>query len=606
MREQKDNFNLYLPFAFLAAFALFIAVRLVMLHLSLVTATTKSNAYTFTRDSLGLRGSICGAAGKDYPLACSVKVWEYRLDPKAINLKRQSYIDKTRKLTYMEASRIIAEQLDLSVEDVMNQYAFRGRSWRNKLLATSSDSQVFAALDPKASALGLKIEEKHIRRYPQGRRLSHVMGYVNFDKTNSVGSAGIELRYETLLKGVPGRVQGTQTALKKEVRALRDVDADSQTGHTVHLTIDHNIQYFVEKALAEGIVSNGAQSAWCVVLNVKTGAVLAMAALPDYEPEHFNEYPKANQLNGAIGVNYEPGSIMKTITACAALNEGIATPDTMIDTSHNDKRYIKLPSDHGHVWEPFMSVRDALVHSSNIVYGKLGVNVGPKRLRDYMLAFGFGRKTGIELPGEERGSLLTMEQWYEDRVKWSRAPIGQGISVTGIQMAAAYAAIANDGELLRPYIVSHVTDAKGNIIEKRGREVAGHPCRPEVARSVRKMMLGVAKRGGTARRAAVRGYTVAGKTGTAQIAYPRKGYSSTDYNSSFVGIIPATRPEIVILVTYSKPVFCRRPGGPYPIYNHQGGVCAAPTFRRIAEMSMRYLEIEPDVPEDFPQEDDAL
>ncbi len=412
----------------------------------------------------------------------------------------------------------------------------------------------------------------------------------------------MEMRYETLLKGRPGRVSGTRTAVGKEVRIKRGVDVDPQTGCMVQLTIDHNIQYQVEKALREGVASNGAERAWCIVLSAKTGAVLAMASLPDFEPEHFNKYPFDCQRNNAISINYEPGSVMKCITACAALNERLVGPDTLISSAHNDPRYFRLPTDHGHKWDPMMSVRDAVVHSSNIIFGKIGVDLGPKRLKKYMDEFGLGQKTGIQLPGEERGDIPPVEKW--DKVKWSRAPIGQGVAVTGIQLAAAYGAIANDGELLRPYIVENVIDADGVVIEHHEKEVIGHPCRPEVARSVREMMLGVAKRGGTARRAAVRGYSVAGKTGTAQIPYPGSGYSGTDYHASFIGIIPASKPEVVILVTYRKPAFCRRLGGQYEIFNHQGGTCAAPTFRRIAEYTMRYLEVEPDRPEEIPEEDE--
>ena len=602
MSGWKERARFLVPFSLLMAAAIGLCVRLVMLHLDLVTKKPTPNNYTFTRDLLALRGPICGAAGPEYPLACSVKIWEYRLDPKSINLRRKSFIDKSKPFTYSEAARIISEQLEVPLVKVMDAYARRGAGSRNTLLTTSIDSSIHTALVPKAADLGLKIEEKNIRRYPQGKRLSHVLGFVTLDPVASVGNAGIEMRYETLLKGRPGRVRGTKTALGGEVRIKRGVDVDPQTGCTVQLTIDHNLQYEVEKALAQGVVSNGAEAAWCIVLAAKTGAVLAMASLPDFEPESFNKYPKESLRNNAISINYEPGSVMKCITACAALNERIAGPDTLVSTARNDPKYYRLPTDVGHTWDAFMTVRDAVVHSANVVFGKLGVDLGPERLRRYMAEFGLGQKTGIQLPGEERGDVPPAEKW--DKVKWSRAPIGQGISVTGIQLAAAYGAIANDGELLRPYIVENVMDADGQVIEHHEKEVIGHPCRPEVAREVRKMMLGVAKKGGTARRAAVRGYTVAGKTGTAQIPYPGRGYSGTDYHSSFIGIIPAMKPEVVILVTYRRPAFCRRRGERYEMFNHQGGICAAPTFRRIAGYAMRYLEVEPDLPDEIPEEDD--
>jgi len=306
---------------------------------------------------------------------------------------------------------------------------------------------------------------------------------------------------------------------------------------------------------------------------------------------------------------------MKTITACAAINEGMVGPDTLMSTDRSDPRYYRLPTD-SHKMDDFMTVRDALVHSCNVIFGKLGYDLGPRRLRSYMWEFGFGRKTGIELPGEEKGLLPPVQKW--DKLKQSRAPIGQGVQVTALQMAAAYACIANDGELLRPYIVERIVEHDKSpadasaIIFQHERQVVGHPIRPDTARKVREMMLGVAKKGGTARRAAVAGYTVAGKTGTAQIARPKKeggGYYDDRFNASFIGIVPASKPRVVILVTYHKPVACRRrdtsEARGIPLYNHQGGICAAPTFSEIAAYVLRYLAVEPDVPDELPEEDDV-
>jgi cell division protein FtsI (penicillin-binding protein 3) len=250
-----------------------------------------------------------------------------------------------------------------------------------------------------------------------------------------------------------------------------------------------------------------------------------------------------------------------------------------------------------------MSVREALVHSSNIVYGKLGYRLGPRRLRDYFNAFGFGKKTGIDLPDEERGILPKWQDW--DKASWSRAPIGQYVAVTPIQMIMAYGAVANGGKLMKPYIVDRVIAPDGEVLFRNEPTVVGRPITAETARKVREMMLGVARPGGTARRAAVKGYSIAGKTGTAQMR-EGKGYSKMNYNASFIGILPASDPSIVILVTYQKPEHCisykyhEQTG--LPLYNHQGGVCAAPVFKRIATEVSRYLGIEPDKPEELVEE----
>lgn len=599
VRSEKVTGRFLFVVLLLTGMAIGLGVRLVMLHLDLVESRTKEPNYTFTADLKGLRGPIYPAGGEKCPLAHSVPVWEYHVDPRSVNLKRHKR---------EEVVKTVAEALEMPLEKVRE--AFWRTDSRYVYLATSYDTEAYKVLSNPALVSGLSIQEKHVRRYPQGRRLSHILGYVSKDPTNQVGSAGVEMRYENYLKGIPGRVKGERDARRNELYSRRIEEAEPTRGSAVYLTIDHNLQYEVEKILKAGLADHKAEAAWAIVLSVKTGAVLAMASLPDYEPEEYNRYPASVKKNLAICENYEPGSVMKTITACAVINEGLVTPDTMINTAHNDKNYYRLPSDHGHKWEPYMSVREALVHSSNIVYGKLGVNLGPTRLRKYMTAFGLGARTKLGLPGEECGLLPELKYW--DKVKWSRAPIGQGIAVTGIQMASAYAAIGNDGELLRPYVVERIVAENGTELYRHQRDSRGHPITAATAKKVRTMMLGVAKKGGTAKRAAVRGYSVAGKTGTAQMKEGR-GYSSTAYNASFIGIIPATKPEVVILVTFQKPFYCRSRSSSeengVPVFNHQGGLCAAPVFSKIATVAMRYLEVEPDIPDevpDFEEEDEAL
>lgn len=620
MTGANEKFRFYTPVVLLVAGALGIGVRLVLLHLSLVTAHSKKPDYGFTRNSQGCRGAIYCMDGKEV-LAQTKTVWDYHVDAQAAMRDPVNPKKPIKPETRREKMQTIADVLQIPLLKVMDAYAKRNPRDASSLakyvyLATSDDDGIHAVLsDPKRHFNELSISERQVRVYPQGRRLSHVVGFVSKDPTNRVGGAGIELRYEKWLKGTPGTVRGTRIATGGEARVRREIDVDARPGNDVYLTIDPNIQYEVERALAAGVASNKAERAWAIVLSVKTGAVLALANLPDYDPAQYNKSPDSVRFNGAISENYEPGSVMKTITACAVLNERIVGPETMINTARNDPNYYRLPGDGSHKWEDRMSVREALVHSSNIVFGKLGVDLGPKRLWTYMTSFGLGRRTGIELPGEETGIIPNWNSW--DKVKWSRAPIGQGVAVTAIQLANAYAAIGNDGELLRPFLVQKVVDPDGTVLyEHKDKEVMGHPIRPETARKVREMMLGVAKKGGTARRAAVRGYSVAGKTGTAQMKEGR-GYSQTAYNASFVGIVPASRPEIVILVTYQKPAYCRsfklaQETG-LPLYNHQGGICAAPTFSRIASTVLRYMAVAPDIPEeidpdlyeDLPEEDNS-
>ena len=332
-----------------------------------------------------------------------------------------------------------------------------------------------------------------------------------------------------------------------------------------------------------------------MVLDARTAAVLAMASLPDFDPLHFGSAQDGAKVNRVTNFTYEPGSVMKTITVAAAYDCGFAGPDRRFSTARNDERYYRLPGDGGHVWDPFMSVREALVRSSNIVIGKLGYDLGQRRLWEYMRAFGFGSRTGIELPGEEVGILPEWKRW--DKATWSRAPIGQGISVTAIQMASAYQALANDGVRMRPHIVERIVDAQGNVLYQHADKPLGRPVSARAARLVRSTMLGVAKKGGTARRAAIRGYSISGKTGTAQKVVNGR-YAPGLYRATFCGIVPASAPRLVVLVTLDFDEKTRF---------HQGGNSAAPIFRRITTAALRYLMIPPDIPDeldDFDEEDE--
>ena len=332
-------------------------------------------------------------------------------------------------------------------------------------------------------------------------------------------------------------------------------------------------------------------------MDAKTAAVLAMASLPDFEPLAFGRAPESARLNRAVAFNYEPGSVMKTITVAAALDAGFVRPTSLYRTNRDDPNYYRLPGDGSHVWEPTMTVKDALVHSSNIVIGKLTFDFGPRRLFKCMKAFGFGEKTGIELPGEQFGILPDPHKRMWDRASQSRAGIGQFVAVTAIQLAGAYQAIANDGVRMRPYIVDRVVRADGTLAYQGKPTPAGRPISAQTARTVREMLLDVATPRGTARRAAIRGYSIAGKTGTAQKQLEGgRGYAPGLYRATFVGIVPADDPALVVLVTLDFDARARF---------HQGGNSAAPVFRRVATAALRYLMVPPDRPDELVDVDEG-
>ena len=434
----------------------------------------------------------------------------------------------------------------------------------------------------------MAIHDKQVRQYIHGRRLSHVLGSVNAEH---VGSAGIEQRFNRDLTGTPGTIHGMRDARRRELYDKRKVSIDPIPGADVYLTIDHNIQFMAEAALGKGVREFGAGSGWCIVMDSRTGAVLAMASLPDYEPLSFGRVSDDVKVNRAVAFNYEPGSVMKVLTVAVALDCGFVRPGTLYRTNRDDPDYYRLPGDGSHVWEPRMTVRDAIVHSSNIVVGKLGYDLRPKRLYAGFRRFGLGEKTGIELPGEERGLLPDPNKRMWDMASWSRAAIGQFVAVTGIQLISAYQAIANDGLRMKPYIVDKVVASDGTELFRHSPAPAGRAISAKTAHAMREIMLDVASPKGTARRAAIPGYSVAGKTGTAQKQLPgTKGYAPGLYRASFCGIVPASDPRLVILVTLD---FDRR------TRYHQGGNSAGPVFKKIAIDALRYLMIHPDRPEEL-------
>ena len=578
-----ENWRFWVPVVLLLAFAGYSTQKLIR---ALVDPDVADIDYTFERDLPGCRGTIYDSFGRSYPLAKSVPIWEYRMDPVALTnrvVRRKGEEPRTRG----QIADTIAEAL--GIDRIKVRKMALNTAKRYQFVAISSDPVAHEKLCDSTRVAGLRIEDTEVRQYLHGRLLSHVLGSVNAE---NVGSAGIELRYNRDLTGVPGKIRGMKDARGHEIYDRRIETISPLPGADIYLTVDHNIQYEVESALKWGMEEFGAASGWCVVMDPATGAILALASRPDFDPLAFGRASDAAKVNRVTNFTYEPGSVMKVITVAGAIDMGLVRADTKYPTNRNDERYYKLPGDGSHVWEPMMTVGDAVVHSSNIVVGKIGSDMGPKNLWTYMTRFGFGTKTGIELPGEEVGIIRDWKKW--DKATWSRAPIGQGVSVTAIQMCSAYQAIANNGLRMKPYIVDKIVDYRGEEVYRHTPTPAGRPIKESTAREMRKIMLGVASPAGTARRAAIRGYSVAGKTGTAQKVI-NGHYSDSLFRATFCGMVPASDPKLVILVTLDfdeKRKF------------HQGGNSSGPVFRRIAIGALRYLMIPPDRPEELADFDD--
>ena len=579
MDTLSDKLRFWLPLIFLAAFGIYTSYSLIRAH---VDAEVQGLTYDFERELKAPRGGIYDVNGD--PLALSVPIWEYHLDPVDLTNRVVRPSRKEAPRTRKQIVTTIANALN--VEPSRIAAMAENSKKRYQPLGVSTDIDAHAILADSRYVSGVIINDSQVRQYPGRRSLCHVLGAVNFDFD---GVAGVEQSCARWLVGTSGTIRGKRDALGRELYDRREISIDPVQGADVFLTIDRNIQREVEVELARGIEEFGAGSGWCIVMNAKTGAILSMASAPDFDPRMFSRTSDRNRLNRAVAFTYEPGSVMKVITAATAIDQDFVKPDSLYTTNRDDDRYYRLPGDAGHVWEPRMTITDAIVHSSNIVIGKLGFDLGPKRVYEGMRRFGFGEKTGIELPGEEVGILLDPSRRMWDKATWSRAAIGQAFAVTAIQLVSAYQAIANNGVRMKPYLIDRVVASDGLVLLKNEPRPVNRVIRESTAKTLREMMRGVAAPGGTARRAAMKGYSVAGKTGTAQKSAGRAGYLPGQYRATFCGMVPATHPEIVVLVTLD---FDQR-----RLY-HQGGNSSGPVFRRIATKTMRYLMIPKDIPDD--------
>ncbi len=425
---------------------------------------------------------------------------------------------------------------------------------------------------------GVRCPEFSQRHYPRGNLMSHVVGFANAE---AVGSAGAEQRMERYLRGVPGFRVTEVDGRGREVYTRRALDIEPQPGADVTLTLDQNLQYFVEKALVDGLATNRAKGGWAIVQDVRTGEILAMASRPDYDLNNFNAVDPDARLNRAIGYVFEPGSVFKVIVYAAAFNEGILSPGEIFDCENGLWHYAGKPLRDYHPYGR-LTTTEALKKSSNIAAAKIAIRLGEDRLYRYLKAFGIGTPTGIALPGEEGGILNPRSKWT--KLSITRIPMGHEVAVTSLQMLQAVSAIANGGELMRPLVVKGVTTSRGESLPVPQPEAVSHPIRPETARLMARLLTEVTE-DGTGKRAKVEGHSVAGKTGTAEKPGPG-GYDARRNLASFVGFLPAEQPAISIMVTFDEP------HGDF----RTGGVVAAPVFQAIAEQTARYLDIPP-VPE---------
>ena len=404
------------------------------------------------------------------------------------------------------------------------------------------------------------------RTYPQGEMAGQVIGAVG---SENQGLTGLEMGEQSVLGGSDGERRIVNDALGQPIR-LETVQ-EAEDGEDVELTLDPVIQQKTEEVLGEVGETYTPSGATAIVVDPRSSQILAMANWPPVNPEDLSEASNEDLLNKATGFNYEPGSTFKAFTVAAALEEGLVTPTTeftLQPTIQVADRTIKDAEERG---TETMSVARILAQSSNVGAVTIGLEVGASRFSKWIERFGFGRPTGIQFPGEEAGIVPKLAEYSGSTM--GNLPMGQGLAVTPIQMVAGYTAIADGGVLKPPQLIKRVGEEE--VREPNGRRVVS----PQVAAEIREMLEGVLAPGGTASEVSVPGYSLAGKTGTAQVA-ENGGYSKTKYIASFIGFAPARNPQFLAAVIVDEPQG--------EIY---GGSVAAPAFGKIAEFALPYLGV---------------
>lgn len=428
---------------------------------------------------------------------------------------------------------------------------------------------------------GIFFRDSYRRYYPKDRLLANVIGFTDVDGN---GVCGIEKMQEARLRGTAAKAVYEHDRRGSPITFAEGTIARPQDGASIHLTIDEAIQQIVETELAKMMEAHQPKAGYAVMANPRTGAILAMAQSPTFNPNDRRKMDLSSWQNHAVVDGFEPGSIMKCVPITGALDAGVVTLDrvffcenglwmfhgrTLRDSGH---RYGNLP-----VWQ-------IVQKSSNIGTAKIAVEMGEKRLYDTLAAFGFGKPTGIGLDDEASGIFRPLARW--DALSISRFPIGQGILVTPLQMIQAYCALANRGEMPQLTVIDRIEEPGTGVVEATPPRSKGRVASEEAVHQIIQAMKLVTQEGGTAPKAAVEGYEVAGKTGTSQKWLPEeKQYSSSKYIASFIGFVPADDPAFVLIVVADEPT-----------KGYYGGTVAAPVFSRIAERTLRYLSVAPAKP----------
>jgi cell division protein FtsI (penicillin-binding protein 3) len=561
-RERQTRLRLMLLALSISLWALVVGIRLV--HLQVLGRTffeqqsTRQSERTFNLDPR--RGPILDRALR--PLAVSVDAESLYAVPQDVDDAPATAAALARVLGLDAAGRReVLAQLQKS----------RAFVWIKRKLDPSTASRV-----RELQLDGIGFITEHRRYYPQRELGAHVLGWVGVDNT---GMSGIEYAFEDEIRGRAAKVVVHTDARR---RPVAQTERPSTEGDSVVLAIDERIQHIAERELERSMAESQAAAGMVIAVEPFSGEVLAMAGRPTFNPNRYAAYPSSRWRNRAVSDVFEPGSVFKIVTAAAGIQERVVEPNELLDCGHG-KIEISGTTINDHAIFDRLTFAQAVVKSSDIGMIRVAQRLGRDNFFRYVRAFGFGEPTGIDLPGETGGILRPPSRW--SALSLPSMSFGQEIGTTGVQIAMAAAAVANGGYLMRPIVVRRVEDAQGRVVKEMKPVIVRRVLEPETVDTLTDLLRRVVREG-TGRRAAVPGYVVAGKTGTAQKIDASGHYSPVDHVASFVGFVPASRPALVILASLDSP---RGPA-------NEGGDVAAPLFARVAEDSLRVLAVPPDDP----------
>jgi cell division protein FtsI/penicillin-binding protein 2 len=476
----------------------------------------------------------------------------------------------------------IADQLEMDPRDIASKLSQSGKGSKHIVLKAEIPEETAEKIKESlrvANLRGIYFDQDFVRVYPNGQMLSQVIGFVDHDHN---GTMGIERTMQDFLQGTDGFRYIETDRTGKELVPYRGQERAARDGCDVKLTIDLSLQNILEAELDAACAEFKPKDASAIMMRPQTGEILAMASRPTFDPNKPGEAAPDQEKNRSIVDMVEPGSTFKIVTTSAVLEEKLVTPDTTVFCENGHFQYAGRVLRDAHPMG-VLTVHQVLMKSSNIGVAKLALQLGETKLYEYIRRYGFGERTGIALSGEISGLVNPPHRW--SKLDITRIPMGQSVAVTPLQMVTAMSSIANGGKLMKPMIVSEIRDQTGRLVASFTPEMVRDVISAETAVKIVSALKDVVSKQGTAQRAEVPGFRVAGKTGTAQKVDPRGGYMVGRYVTSFVGFMPADDPKFALLVLLDDPTM--KEGAAF------GGTVAGPVFARIAEKAARYLDLRP-------------